>query len=108
LRQQLDRLLTDRERLLTASPELDDWARLTALPSAKEIDAVRALIERCEALLDQLGETDRHSSEAAIRTLRHERAQLDTSLPVRSRHRVRPPDPKVFPNLSRESTGAAP
>ena len=108
LRQHLDRLLTDRERLLTTSPELDDWARVTALPSEKESRAVRGLIERCEALLDQLDEPDRHSSEEAIRTLRQERAQLDTSFPVRFLGRVRPPDPMVFPNLTREATGAAP
>jgi len=105
LRQHLDRLLTDRERLLSISPELDDWARATALPSEEEIKAVRGLIERCEALLDQLEEADRHSSEEAIQTLRHERAQLDTSFPVEFRRRVRPPDPNVFPNLAREPTG---
>jgi len=102
LRGYLSRLLADRERLHAAVPELDDWARNTAIPSGEEIAAVRRIIDRCDELLADLAEDQRAETEQAITVLRRSRAQLDTSVPVRFLGVVGQPSPTLFPNVRRE------
>jgi hypothetical protein len=43
LRAYLTRLLADKERLRASLPELEDWAREAAVPSAEEIASLRQL-----------------------------------------------------------------
>jgi hypothetical protein len=59
LRSYLSHLLADRERLRAAAPELEPWARNQAIPAAEEIGAVRRIIDRCQALLDEVDEKER-------------------------------------------------
>jgi hypothetical protein len=107
LRAYLGRLLADRERLRAARPDLEDWARNAAIPSAEEIAAVRRIIERCEQALGNLAEVTRGEVEEAIGVLRRSRAQLDTAVPVRFLGVVGQPSPTLFPNLkNRHSQGA--
>jgi integrase len=103
LRAYLNRLLADRERLRAVAPELEEWARNSAIPSAEEITAVRQLIDRCENLLADLPDGERVQIDEAITTLRRHRAQLDSSVPVRFLGRISQPSPALFPNVRREA-----
>ena len=103
LRAYLSRLLADRERLRAARPELEDWARNAAIPSAEEIAAVRRIIDRCEQALADLPDDTRGEIEEAIGVLRRSRAQLDTAVPVRFLGVIGQPSPTLFPNLQRPS-----
>ncbi len=102
LRSYLTRLLADKERLRAALPELTEWARNAAIPSAEEISALRRVIDRCEGLLAGLSDDERDAAEEAIGLLRRARAQLDTSVPVRFRGVVGQPEARLYPNLERE------
>ena len=60
LREHLQRLLVDHERLNAATDGmLEDWARRDALPAPEEIVAVRRLIRNAEAILDGLTAEER-------------------------------------------------
>jgi len=102
LRAYLSRLLADRERLRAAAPELEDWARKQAIPAAEELNAVRRVIERCQALVDDLAGDQRAKVEEAVSLVRRGRAQLDTTVPVRFRGAVGQRSPTLFPNVQRE------
>ena len=102
LRAYLARLLADRERLRAALPELEDWARKAAIPSAEEVASFRRVIGRCESLVAELPDDDRAAVEEAVVVLHRARSQLDTSLPVRFRGLVAQPTARLFPNLCRE------
>ena len=102
LRAHLARLLADRERLLTAVPELHEWARNGAIPSAEEIAAVRRIIDRCQDLLADLTDDERGEIDEAIAVLRRTRAQLDTSIPARFLGSVGQSKPTLFPNVERQ------
>jgi integrase len=102
LRAYLARLLADRERLRAALPELEDWARKAAIPSAEEVASLRRVIARCESLIAELPSGEREGVEEAVVVLRRARAQLDTSVPARSRGVVGQPAARLFPNLRRE------
>jgi hypothetical protein len=101
LRSHLARLLADRERLRAAAPELEEWARKSAIPSSAEVAALRAVIARCEALVTDLDEEDRAALEEAVVVLRRVRAQLDTSVPIHFRGTVALSAPTLFPHLER-------
>jgi hypothetical protein len=98
----LGRLLADQERLRAAAPELEDWARKAAIPSAEEVGAVRALIDRCETSLADIPDDQRPAIEDAIAVLRRSRAQLDTTVPVRFRGVIGTSSPRLFPNVTRD------
>jgi integrase len=102
LRAYLNRLLADHERLRAALPELDEWARNAAIPSAQEIDAVRRIIDRCQELLANLAGHERDVVDESIALLRASRAQLDTTVPVRFLGVVGSPAPRLFPNVERD------
>ena len=107
LRAYLGRLLADRERLRAAAPELQDWARNTAIPSAEETAAVRRIIDRCQDLLAGLPDDERARAEEAIDLLHRSRAQLDTTIPVRFLGMIGQPSPTLFPGLHREDQAAS-
>ncbi|MDQ6782196.1 MAG: hypothetical protein M3063_01865 [Actinomycetota bacterium] len=92
----------DSERLRACLPELDDWARNSAIPSAGEIAALRRIIDRCEALIGNLPDDQRAQTEEAVTVLRRVRAQLDTSIPVRFRGVISQTSPRLFPNVERD------
>ena len=102
LRSYLTRLLGDRERLRAALPELEDWARLAAIPSAEEVASLRRIIDRCEELIGSLTDDDRVAVEEDVAVLRRARAQLDTSVPVRFRGVVAQPVTRLYPNVERQ------
>lgn len=102
LRAHLRRLLADDERLRAAAPELEDWARHAAIPSAEEIATVRQIIDRCETVLAELPDAERAATQDAVAVLRRTRAQLDTTVPVRFLGTIRPPTPRLFPNVVRD------
>jgi len=102
LRAYLRRLLADEERLRAAAPELEDWARNAAIPSAEEIAAVRAIVSRSESLLADMADDERPAIEEAVVVLRRSRAQLDTAVPVRYLGVIATPTPKLFPNVVRD------
>ena len=99
LRAYLARLLADRERLRAALPELEDWARKAAIPSAEEAASLRRVIARCESPIAEFPSAEREGVEQAVAVLRQARAQLDTSVPVRFRGLVGQPAGRLFPNL---------
>ena len=101
LRAHLARLLADRERLRAAVPELEDWARNGAIPSAEEIAGVRRVIDRCQQLTADLAAAERAEIDEAIAVLRRGRAQLDTAMPVRFLGFIGQPSPTLFPNIDR-------
>jgi hypothetical protein len=105
LRAYLTRLLADKERLRAALPELEDWARNAAIPSAEEIASLRRIIDRCEDIVAGLGDDERAALEEAVVTLRRVRAQLDTSIPVRFRGTIGQPSARLFPNAERDKRG---
>ena len=102
----LRRLLADDERLRAAAPELEDWARHAAIPSGEEIATVRQIIERCETVLAELSPDERAATGDAIAVLRHSRAQLDTTVPVRFLGVIGSPTPRLFPNVIRDQETA--
>ena len=102
LRGHLTRLLADQERLRAAVPELEEWARHAAVPSAQEIASLRRIIGRCEELVANLPEDERADVEDAVAVLRRIRAQLDTSIPVRLRGVISQPSARLFPNVERD------
>lgn len=99
LRAHLTKLLTDKERLATALPDLDEWARLGALPSDGEIEALRRLIRRNEELMADLEPQDRTTVEEAIQVMRAARAQMQSAIPVQLLGASRQPTPTLFPNV---------
>ncbi len=107
LRAHLARLLADRERLRAAMPELEEWARNGAIPSAEEIAAIRRVIERCQGVLGELAAAERTEIEESIAVLRRGRAQLDTSVPVRFLGLIGQPSPTLFPNIGRDEQPGA-
>ncbi len=102
LRSHLGRLLADRERLRAAAPDLEDWARNQAIPGAEEIGAVRRIVDRCQALLDDVNGNERADIDEAMAVLRRARAQLDISVPVRFLGTVGQRSPTLLPNMRRE------
>lgn len=106
LRAHLGRLLGDRERFRAAAPQLEDWARSQAVPSAEEVAAVRRIIERCETLLEDVAGDERGEIDQAMSVLRRGRAQLDTSVPVRFLGVVAQRSATLFPNVVREHKAA--
>lgn len=102
LRAYLARLLADRERLRAAVPELEEWARNGAIPSAEEIAGIRRVIDRCQEIMAELTAAERAQIDEAIAMLRRGRAQLDTSVPVRFVGLIGQPSPTLFPNIERD------
>jgi integrase len=102
LRAHLTRLLADSERLRAAVPELEEWARNAAIPSAEEVSSLRRIIDRCEQLVAGLADDQRADVEEGVVVLRRVRAQLDTSIPVRFRGVIRQPSARLFPNSERD------
>jgi signal transduction histidine kinase len=102
LRAYLTRLLADTERLRSAVPELEDWARKSAVPSAEEIASLRRIIDRCEELVADLADGEKAEVEEAVAVLRRVRAQLDTSIPVRFRGVISQSSPRLFPAVERD------
>lgn len=105
LRAHLTRLLADRERLRAAVPELEEWARNAAVPSAEEVSSLRRIIDRCEGLVGTLADDERAAVQEAVVVLRRARAQLDTSVPVRFRGVIAQPSARIFPNVERDRRG---
>jgi len=102
LRGYLTQLLADRERLTTAIPALAEWARRDAAPSEEEIDAVRRLLRANDEVLAGLDDDDdRAAVEAAITTIRTQRAQLAVSFPTELTGVVRQNTPVFFPTIER-------
>lgn len=101
LRDYLTRLLADRERLTTAIPALAEWARRDAAPSEEEIDAVRRLLRANDEMIAALDEQDRAAAQAAITTIRTQRAQLDVSFPPELAGTVAQRTPVFFPTIER-------
>lgn len=81
LRDYLDTLLRDRERI-RAAIELDDWARAEAMPSDTEITRLRQLIRRIEHDLTALDENDRQQIEEAVQIVRRTRQTVHLGLPT--------------------------
>jgi len=81
LRDYLDTLLRDRERIRAAT-ELDDWARDEAMPSDAEINRLRQLIRRVEYDLDALDENERLQINEAVRVVRRTRQTVHLGLPA--------------------------
>jgi integrase len=101
LRGYLAQLLADRERLTTAVPALAEWARRDAAPSEEEIDAVRRLLRANDEVITSLNDEDRAAAQAAITTIRTQRAQLAVSLPADLASTVRQNSPVFFPTIER-------
>ena len=98
LREHLQRLLVDHERLNTATDGmLEDWARRDALPAPEEVVAVRRLIRSAEAILDGLTAEERATVDELFGVIRRARANIDTALPVHLSATVRQPLPTVYP-----------
>jgi len=97
LRGHLIALLKDRERLASAVPGLEEWARSDALPSEEEIEALRRLIGRNDELIAGLEPQERSVVEDALKVMRTSRAQMQTAVPVQLLGVNRQPAPTVFP-----------
>ena len=98
LREHLQRLLVDHERLNTATGGmLEDWARRDALPAPEEIVAVRRLIRTAEAILDGLTAEERASVDELFAVIRRARANIDAALPTHFTTVVRQPRPTLYP-----------
>jgi hypothetical protein len=80
LRAYLDELLASRESIL-AGDLLDEWAKEDALPHQEEIDQIRALVVRAEAILGELDEAEREQVTGAVTVYR---AMRDTMLERRA------------------------
>jgi integrase len=107
LRGYLAQLLADRERLATAVPALAEWARRDAAPSDAEIDAVRRLLRANDEVLAGIGDDDRTALEAAITTIRTQRAQLAVSFPPELAGVVHQNAPVFFPTIERADRAQA-
>lgn len=103
----LAQLLADRERLAAAVPALAEWARRDAAPSAEEIDAVRRLLRTNDHTLTGLDDDDRAAVEAAIATIRTQRAGLAATFPVELRGLTRQSAPVFFPTIERAARDQA-
>lgn len=99
----LAQLLADRERLATAVPQLAEWARREAAPSVEEIDAVRRVVRANDEAVAALDDDDRAAVEAAIVTMRKQRAALGTTFPVELRGIVAQPAPALFPTVEADA-----
>ena len=107
LREHLQRLLVDHERLNTATDGmLEDWARRDALPAPQEIVAVRRLIRAAESTLDGLTREERVSVDELFAVIRRARANLETAMPSRFSAVVRQSQPTLYPQQSRGATAA--
>jgi len=84
----LDDLLRTREKLLAAHSGLDDWARLEAIPSTREITSIRRLIARISTGLDELTADERQQTEQAVTVIRRHRSVM-IGIP-RNRQRLDP------------------
>ncbi|MGH8300445.1 MAG: transposase, partial [Steroidobacteraceae bacterium] len=102
----LTQLLADRERLAGALPQLADWARRDAAPSEEEIDAVRRLLRANDEAFAALDDDDRAAVEAAIITIRKQRAMLGITFPVELRGIVAQPTPALFPSIEAAAQAA--
>jgi integrase len=94
LRDYLDTLLSDRERLRAAT-DVEEWARLQAMPSDTEITRLRQLIRRVEDDLNTLDPRDRQDIDDAIQVVRHVRRTVHLGVPT-----IPPPD--TDPGLAAE------
>jgi integrase len=103
----LSQLLVDRQRLATALPQLADWARRDAAPSDEEIETLRRLLRSNQVALAGLDEQDRQAVEAAIATVRKDRANLEATFPVELRGLVAQSRPVLFPTIERVHRGEA-
>lgn len=101
LRGYLTGLLADRERLATTVPALAEWARRDAAPTNEEIDAVRRLLRANDEVIAALDAEDRAAAEAAITTIRAQRAQLTVSFPAELAGSVAQRTPAFFPTIER-------
>ena len=113
LREHLQRLLVDHERLNTATDGLlEDWARRDALPTPEEIVAVRRLIRNAEGILDGLTPEERASVDELFAVIRRARANIETALPAHFSAVVRQPRPTLYPGPAsrgaRPDSGASP
>ena len=98
LREHLQRLLADHERLnATTDGMLEDWARRDALPAPEEVVAVRRLIRKAEAMLDGLTRAERATVDELFGVIRRARANIDTALPIHFSATVRQPAPTLYP-----------
>jgi hypothetical protein len=97
LREYLHQLLIGRERLAATVPQLAEWARRDAIPSAEEISALRGLIRRNDQVLEELEPSDRATVLEAIATTRRLRAQLRVTIPDRYKGITRAPRPTLHP-----------
>ncbi|MBV8350287.1 MAG: transposase [Mycolicibacterium sp.] len=71
----LDDLLRTRERLL-ATTDLDDWARVEAMPSEEEIGRIRRLIDQIRNGLDELEPEQRQQVQQAVTVVRRHRSVM--------------------------------
>jgi len=101
LRGYLTGLLADRERLAVTVPALAEWARRDAAPTEEEIDAVRQLLRANDEVIAALDEEDRAAVQAAITTIRTQRAQLAVSFPAELSGTVAQNTPAFFPTIER-------
>jgi integrase len=105
LREHLQRLLVDHERLNAATDGmLEHWARRDAMPAPEEIVAVRRLIRNAEALLDVLTPQERASVDELFAVIRRARANIDTALPTHFSAVVRQPQPTLYPQPHSEAS----
>jgi integrase len=81
LRDYLDMLLRDRERIRAAT-ELDEWAQAEAMPSEAEIERLRQLIRRVEHDLDALDANERRQIDEAVQVVRRTRQTVHLGLPT--------------------------
>ncbi|MCA4720965.1 transposase [Mycobacterium avium subsp. hominissuis] len=75
LRAYLDDLLRTRERLL-ATTDLDDWARVEAMPSEEEIRRIRRLIDQIRNGLGELEPEQRQQLQQAVTVVRRHRSVM--------------------------------
>jgi hypothetical protein len=101
LRGYLTGLLADRERLATTVPALAEWARRDAAPTQEEIDAVRRLLRANDEVIAALDEEDRAAAQAAITTIRTQRAHLAVSFPAELSGTIAQRTPVFFPTIER-------
>ena len=87
-------------------PQLADWARRDAVPSGEEIDAVRRLLRANDEALAALDDNDRAAVEAAISTMRKQRAMLGATFPFELHQIVAQPAPALFPAIEAASRAA--
>jgi integrase len=71
----LDDLLRTRERLL-ATTDLDDWARVEAMPSEEEIRRIRRLIDQIRNGLDELEPEQQQQLQQAVTVVRRHRSVM--------------------------------